>query len=281
MGADCCCDGTDSVFFASSEVAKLKRLLQKKTLHVEQLVASQRALLKTKCAREEELICQVTKLQQQIDQLGVQRKLGDQGRKHAEQQSESMKQAIKSKAEELSAAIKQLATVTEERDSAHQRVEAMKQAQKQHEGLMSDLQGKYNNALQQVSASRMEHKSELHTLQDREETLSSATVQFTAELARAERRRQDSEDAARKAEEQQRAAEEQVRQLQRTLEDTQRACEDKDRSVARLQQALDAHDSEQDSARSKLEAEARDSRKKMEQAEMQVCRLQEFLHLVT
>lgn len=83
--------------------------------------------------------------------------------------------------------------------------------------------------------------------QDREESLSSATVQFTAELARSERRRQDSESAAREASDLQRVAEERVRVLEREADEQQRASQEKDSMVSQLQQALDARDTDQES----------------------------------
>ena len=95
----------------------------------------------------------------------VQRKLGEQGRKHTEQQMEAMKQSLKSKSEELGAARHQLLAATQERDAAQQRIVAMEAAQQQQENMVSDLQEKYNHSLQQVSATRLEHKSELHDLQ--------------------------------------------------------------------------------------------------------------------
>ena len=144
---------------------RLKRSLQKKSAQVGQLVASQRALLKSRAAREDELNEQVTKLRQEIDQGAVQRKLGEQGRKHTEQQMEAMKQSLKSKSEELGAARHQLLAATQERDAAQQRIVAMEEAQQQQEKIFSDLQEKYNHSLQQVSATRLEHKSELHDLQ--------------------------------------------------------------------------------------------------------------------
>ena len=45
------------------------------------------------------------------------------------------------------------------------RIVAMEAAQQQQENMVSDLQEKYNHSLQQVSATRLEHKSELHDLQ--------------------------------------------------------------------------------------------------------------------
>ncbi|MGB1592087.1 MAG: hypothetical protein ACPIOQ_04980, partial [Promethearchaeia archaeon] len=85
------------------EVERLKRSLQTKTAHVEQLVASQRALLKSKSAREGDLNDQTARLREQIDQVGVQRKLLEQGRKHAEQQAEAAKMSLKNHSEELAA----------------------------------------------------------------------------------------------------------------------------------------------------------------------------------
>ena len=260
-----------------SEVARLKKALQKKASQVEQLVASQRALLKSKSQREEELSEQATKLRQEVDQVAVQRKLVDQGRKHAEQQVEAMKQSVKSKSEELGKARQQIQMLQEERDSALQRVAAMEDTQRQHEELMSDMQTKYDAALGQLSVARMEQKQELHDLQDREDSLSSATVQYTAELARAERRRIQSESAARKAEALQREAEEQACELQRALGEQERLLAERDGVVAQLQQALDAGVAAEDSERSKLEAEARESSKRAEQAEIQLRQVEKEL----
>ena len=260
----------NTMYFGGREVERLQRALQKKSAHVEQLVASQRALLKSKSMREDELNEQTTQLRQEIDQVAVQRKLLEQGRKRAEQQAENMKQTLKSKSEDLAAAHKQLTAVEQERDAANERIRSMEVSQRQHEELMSDLQDKYNNALQQVAATRMEHKSEVNSLQDREESLSSATVQFTSELARSERRRMESESAARKAEEQQRAAEEEVCRLQLRLEEQESACEEQQGVILRLQDALDARGAAEESERQKLEAEVRESSKRLAEVEMQL-----------
>lgn len=144
---------------------RLKRSLQKKSAQIEQLVASQRALLKSRAAREDELNEQVTKLRQEIDQGAVQRKLGEQGRKHTEQQMEVLRQSLKSKSEELGVARHQLLSATQQRDEAQHRIVAIEEAQQQQEKMVGDLQEKYNQSLQQVSATRLEHKSELHDLQ--------------------------------------------------------------------------------------------------------------------
>jgi len=136
------------------EVVRLKKSLQKKTAQVEQLVASQRQLLKSKSQREEELNEQATQLRQEIDKVAVQRKLVDQGRKHAEQQVETMKQSVKSKSEDLGRALAQIETLQGERDAALQRLSAMEATHRQHEDLMSDLQAKHEQALSQVGVAR-------------------------------------------------------------------------------------------------------------------------------
>jgi chromosome segregation ATPase len=140
-------------------MARLEGLLDKKAAQVEKLVASHRALLKSRAAREDELNEQVTNMRQELDQAAVQRKLIEQGRKHLEQQAEILKQSIKSKSEELNTLLRQMDAVTHERNSAHDRITVMEQMQHQHEELMSNLQTKYNQAMEQVPAARMPDES--------------------------------------------------------------------------------------------------------------------------
>jgi hypothetical protein len=116
-------------------------------------------LLKSRVAHEDELNEQVTNMRQELDQAAVQRKLIEQGRKHLEQQAEILKQSIKSKSEELNTLLRQMDAVTHERNSAHDRMTVMEQMQQQHEELMSNLQTKYNQAMEQVPAARMPDES--------------------------------------------------------------------------------------------------------------------------
>ena len=250
------------------EVERLKRSLQTKTAHVEQLVASQRALLKSKSAREGDLNDQTARLREQIDQVGVQRKLLEQGRKHAEQQAEAAKMSLKNHSEELAAARKQLQSVQEERDAAHGRIAELQATQQEHEQVMNSLQERHSLAMQQLEHNMTAHKSEVHDLQDREESLSSATVQFTSELARAERRRLDSDAAARQAEALHHEAEEHARRLEGTLEEERQASAKHAREVARLQLAVDAREAVVETARAELEAATHDSRKRIEELEL-------------
>jgi len=74
-------------------MVRLEGLLDKKTAQVEKLVASHRALLKGRAAREDELNEQVTNMRQELDQAAVQRKLIEEGRKNVEQQNEILKHA--------------------------------------------------------------------------------------------------------------------------------------------------------------------------------------------
>jgi len=76
-------------------------------------------------------------------------------------------------------------------------------------------------------------------------------------------------------------AEERVRELERAADEQQRASQDKDSVVARLQQALDARDSDQESERSRLEAESRESRKRVEEVEMQLRQMEKQLSEAT
>jgi len=124
--------------------------------------------------------------------------------------------------------------------------------------------------MQKVAAVNDEHKSNVMHWQDREETLSSETVQFTRELAAAERKRQDSEAQVRQLTAQLREAEEGLADAKGLLEDKVSECRRKDAEMVSLGKKVKENQAEVDSVKEACEAELRETKKKLEEAQLEL-----------
>jgi Skp family chaperone for outer membrane proteins len=93
-----------------------------------------------------------------------------------------------------------------------------------------------------AQAARSEHRSELGSLQDREGSLTAERTEMAGQLAAIERRRQESDAAARKAEALSRSAEERAAAAQAAQAAAEREAEERAARVAALERAAEVRE---------------------------------------
>ncbi|EKX49998.1 hypothetical protein GUITHDRAFT_135674 [Guillardia theta CCMP2712] len=272
---------------------------------------------------------QLDQAQREVEKAVTEQNKHRQAEQQAQLQTNAMRESLKAKADEIESMQRYMDQLRRENEEYSRRVIELEKSLEEQEESKDFLQRKYEEAQKQVEEARAEHKNQLLMFQDREQSLSSETVQvpchpcdhnplmaaffqFTRELAAAERRRQESEAAAKEAEERlcltdptlpsSHTCPEGFEHRRRTLDRSWRACKrsswcclaiggSPDPSMSRkeveehkhesqvLRSALKAKERHCEELREEFDNQTKGIRKKLEEAELQVRQLERTSHV--
>uniref|UniRef100_A0A7S4KVP0 Uncharacterized protein n=1 Tax=Guillardia theta TaxID=55529 RepID=A0A7S4KVP0_GUITH len=261
------------------KVEKLSKALAKKSSQIELLVTSHKSLLKSSAEREKEWNDKLDQAQREVEKAVTEQNKHRQAEQQAQLQTNAMRESLKAKADEIESMQRYMDQLRRENEEYSRRVIELEKSLEEQEESKDFLQRKYEEAQKQVEEARAEHKNQLLMFQDREQSLSSETVQFTRELAAAERRRQESEAAAKEAEERLRASEENSRSVVASMQTLKKEVEEHKHESQVLRSALKAKERHCEELREEFDNQTKGIRKKLEEAELQVRQLERTSHV--
>ncbi|KAJ1494048.1 hypothetical protein T484DRAFT_2606749 [Baffinella frigidus] len=270
-----------------ADISRLETSLRKKSSQVEQLVTSHKSLMNATAERERKANAETAKLRTQVDEAQKGQRAAEAKRTEAEKQLEAMRKHLESQSGEGEQLRAEAATARSEASSAQAQSAGLKLELEEEQQAHAELLARHATMMEQLTSARAEHRTELGSLQDREESLSSEKLYFTRELAAVERKRQESETSAREAESLLRQAEERTKEAEGALQTAEEETSNLGRKIGLLEEAANLGrkigllemaggklEERIQGVRDEAEAETKVVRRELEAAQMTVRQLQ-------